>query len=513
MLRPDFTAVLPVGAADPVLPAEPVADARQEAFERSLSGLVGKTVRAEVLAKLTDGTALVRVAGNAARLPLPEGATVGSHVELTLVTLSPRPTFEVAGAGTQALAEAGPALLPGPEGVAARGQPLVYLDGAATPARPAPATTGTPVQAAGATAADTADAAAATAAADAAGPRVPVAAASVLPQPPPGFPPELLAELPPVVLPPGLPAAPEDAAAERPPAPPAAGAQQAEAQAGLPLPTGAPRNPFASTAAALAGKPAVTPQQLRTAYGAALLGKAPIIPAELLPEIDPHSTPSHLSEGAQVLTTVLATAARAPAQAAVTAPAPVLPPGETRPAAIASALQDAVAQSGLFYESHLKEWNAGQRDLAQIAQEPQARGQAEGAPVRTGQPVDAATAAFVNLQLSTQEQGRVVWQGQLWPGTAAQWQIQRDAPERQDSGGGAPEPAWRSGMRLRFGALGEINATVVLHQGQARIQVEAGDEPTATLLRAHAAALAEALGAAGTPLAGLDVSARGAPHD
>jgi hypothetical protein len=63
----------------------------------------------------------------AARMPLPEGVQVGSQVPLTLVALTPRPTFQVATAqGGQAFAEAGPAL---PEGASPQGAPLAFLEG------------------------------------------------------------------------------------------------------------------------------------------------------------------------------------------------------------------------------------------------------------------------------------------------------------------------------------------------------------------------------------------------
>ncbi|TFW18625.1 flagellar hook-length control protein FliK, partial [Massilia arenosa] len=136
----------PVAGADAVRPAVPVSDARQEAFDRSMSSLLGQSVKGEVLAKLNDGTSLVRVAGNSVRMPLPEGAQVGAHVPLTLVSLSPRPTFEVGGqpGGVEAHIAYSAAGLP--DGAAH--EPLVYLDTHGVPTRAGQATTGTPIQAA-----------------------------------------------------------------------------------------------------------------------------------------------------------------------------------------------------------------------------------------------------------------------------------------------------------------------------------------------------------------------------
>jgi Flagellar hook-length control protein FliK len=104
-----------------------VADPRQQAFQRALVGQLGQAMQAEVLAKLADGSYVVRVADMAARMPLPQNVAVGTQVPLTLVALHPRPTFQVTTSqGGQAFAEAGPA--PG-EGAAAQPTPLAWLEG------------------------------------------------------------------------------------------------------------------------------------------------------------------------------------------------------------------------------------------------------------------------------------------------------------------------------------------------------------------------------------------------
>jgi hypothetical protein len=118
---------LPVSPITPVAGARAVADPRQQAFQRAMATQLGKSMQAEVLTRLSDGSFVVRVADMAARMPLPNGVQVGSQVPLTLVALHPRPTFQVATAqGGQAFAEAGPAL---PEGANLQGAPLAYLEG------------------------------------------------------------------------------------------------------------------------------------------------------------------------------------------------------------------------------------------------------------------------------------------------------------------------------------------------------------------------------------------------
>ena len=370
----DRITVGPVGRIAATPAVEAVGDLRQQEFQRALSGQVGKTMQAAVLARLADGSFLVRVADTPARMMLPPGAQPGSDVPLTLVALSPRPTFQ---AGALPGAPAGPATFE--------------------------------------------------------------AQAAALPE---------------------------------------------EAPAGTPL--------RAYAQGALRANPALgTPAPLAAADADA-----------------PHAT---LSEAAKVITSVLATAMKAPnAPVAVNAPAPLLERPAADPAKLAGALKHAIDSSGLFYESHLREWSEGARPLADLAREPQMQKLLDGAAAKPGAALtDPATAQFINLQLASQEQGRVAWQGELWPGQPLQWEVSRDAPERRP-GGAAPDPAWRSSVRFRFPLLGEIAANVVLAGGELHFQVQAGSKDIETLLRAHAATLTEALDAAGAPLSSLTIHAR---HD
>jgi hypothetical protein len=124
MLARDQLSLTPVARLAAVLP---VADPRQQAFQRALAGQLGQAMQAEVLSKLSDGSYVVRVADMAARIPLPQNVQVGAQVPLTLVALNPRPTFQIATAqGGQAFAEAGPPL---PEGASPQSSPLAFLEG------------------------------------------------------------------------------------------------------------------------------------------------------------------------------------------------------------------------------------------------------------------------------------------------------------------------------------------------------------------------------------------------
>ncbi|OEZ30076.1 flagellar hook-length control protein FliK [Variovorax boronicumulans] len=88
----------------------------------------------------------------------------------------------------------------------------------------------------------------------------------------------------------------------------------------------------------------------------------------------PPSIDTRLSLAARVIGAVLADLQAAPGPVRGEAPLllPVARQG-TNTAALAGRLAQTVADSGLFYESHLAEFAAGMRTLAQMAREPQAR--------------------------------------------------------------------------------------------------------------------------------------------
>lgn len=355
----DSMTVKGVDRISPALPALPVGDARQEAFERALQGFVGKSMPVTVLARLADGTFLVRVAEQNARMALPAGAMPGTDVPMTLVSTNPRPAFQQAGA----------AQLIHPT--------LVHQDEL----------------------------------------RAPGAAAL---------------------------------AAFR--------AQQAGAG---------------------------------TSFGT-----------------EARNAHVSLSDTGRAITRILSAAqSGAGATAAIRSPAPLSGPGTPEPALLARALEGALAQSGLFYESHVAEWAEGKRPLPELLREPQMQKAMADAAKSFATETDPAAAQLVSQQLATHEHGRIAWQGQVWPGQDMQWEIHKDAPEPGQRGADEAEPGWRSGLRLRFAALGEISATIVIAGDQLHIQLKTDSDETGALLRARAGELASALGASGSQLASLDIHA------
>jgi hypothetical protein len=114
----------------PAQAAEQAVDPRQQAFARAIAPLMGKAIHGEVLARLTDGTFVVKFADTQARMQLPPGAQLGADVPLTLIALHPRPTFQV-GTQTASTATAFSEAAPAPQGdTDATGVPLAYREGA-----------------------------------------------------------------------------------------------------------------------------------------------------------------------------------------------------------------------------------------------------------------------------------------------------------------------------------------------------------------------------------------------
>ncbi|AVR98132.1 flagellar hook-length control protein FliK [Pseudoduganella armeniaca] len=363
---PGLRPLTPTGAT------QGVADPRQAAFQRALAPLVGQAVQGQVLAKMTDGSFLVRVADTNARMLLPAGVDVGADVPMTVVAAQPRALLQVGNEAAQT--------------------PIVHTQAGALPG-----------------------------------------------------------------------------------------------QAGRPL-----------------------------SAAAALLGKAPLTPAEHLPELDRNTAQATLSPAARAIASALTQAYSAPG-------APVIIHGKTplagaagpQPEAMTKQLQTALGDSGLFYESHVAEWAEGKRPLQDLQREPQmlrAQAQAMQSPseaaARALAGPDLSAAQMINQQLHTQEQGKVQWHGEAWPGQPMQWEVQREENEGRSRGGRDERdeaPVWRSGVKFRFPLLGKVAANVTMVGDQVHVTVQSDSDDTADTLRAWASVLQGALDAAGAPLASLSI--------
>lgn len=246
---------------------------------------------------------------------------------------------------------------------------------------------------------------------------------------------------------------------------------------------------------------------------AALLGRAPLTPANLLPSLNADTPAPELSSTARAISTVLSQAESVPgAPLSLVGKTSLMATPGTDPSQVAQNLRDAVGSSGLFYESHVAEWADGKRPLASLLLEPQMQKTLQGEVMKNG--TDLAAAQLINLQLHTHEQARVQWQGEAWPGQKMQWDITKDEPDGgQHPGQDEDATAWRSSVRFQFPLLGDLSAQVVLQGGNVQIQMQAGSEASADTLRQHAARLEASMAASGWPLSSLTIAGKPAGDD
>ena len=214
-----------------------------------------------------------------------------------------------------------------------------------------------------------------------------------------------------------------------------------------------------------------------------------------------------------------------------------LPTGMAGPLALA--LSQALQGSGLFYESHLRDFAFGQRTLGQMLAEPQALAgretanpggaQARGGTETAGQQatsqagqqqggqqaaqaggahlagallgLDPSTHALVRQQLETLANQGFAWQGEAWPGTDLEWEVQRRTPRHDE-----PEATdqWATRLNLRLPGLGEVQARLSLSGTQ--LVMHLASPEGAGIMAEHTEMLRRRLEAQGLRLSQLVIS-------
>lgn len=295
-------------------------------------------------------------------------------------------------------------------------------------------------------------------------------------------------------------------------------------------------------------------QETRNAQ-ALYLSTAPEQMAVIPPEaaIDDGAASAALSVTGKLIVDLLGKATEAGASTSLLGTVPLLERTGTGTAIgvqqLATALQETLAYSGLFYESHVYQWANGERSLTDLLREPQAKGSKvsgsdapntparmldlppevmdtrrslleyfSSAPLSGNQPdmplgLDPGTSQMVNLQLNTLEQQRVRWQGELWPGLPFEWEVGRDDQSTQPDTEDASQQQWQSMVRFNLPTLGTVAATLHLQGNRVHIQIRTDSEDSATALRRYAPKLASAMDAAGTNLDTLLVRRQDTSHD
>ncbi|MDE1982400.1 MAG: flagellar hook-length control protein FliK [Betaproteobacteria bacterium] len=266
---------------------------------------------------------------------------------------------------------------------------------------------------------------------------------------------------------------------------------------------------------------------------------------------NPASSQQQLSDAARLLSNLTTDA---PTKALIQSPtqAPLLSSASATPATaqLATQLQQAIQDSGLFYESHQAEWVAGTRTTARLMAEPQNQlspppqpgvanplrpGPAEmlpsqalqslaapalptqspmlpgaanppgGTPAMAGHnpAVPPHLQPLVQQQLQALETGHILWQGQFFPGQNMQWEIWQQ-PE-QGGGGQAAEPQaaqWATSIKLDLPHLGLVNARLQWSAAGVQVGLTAGSAQTLALMNQSRPQLLSALAAAGVTVSG-----------
>ncbi|MEN5161585.1 flagellar hook-length control protein FliK [Achromobacter spanius] len=290
----------------------------------------------------------------------------------------------------------------------------------------------------------------------------------------------------------------------------APGGQPATAQSGQPAAATPPQLPASPplAAGAPAGSPAAAPSAAAAADASAKPGAA---------------HPAGVAGGAK--------GAEATSHASLAA-------GGPSARALGQALRNALQTSGLFYESHLTDMVFGRKNPSTLENEPQARmlrdtaahantqarsrGEAAGAS-RSGAGAEAPSASgtstststpgapvsgihqdltvLVRQQLDVLANQTLNWQGEAWPGTPMEWEVERD-PYGEDRESAVP--TWATRVKLDLPRLGLVDARLNL----------AGDQIVLQLIAPHSAAeindssdmLRSRLLAAGLTLSNLTVN-------
>ncbi|NWK77236.1 flagellar hook-length control protein FliK [Aquitalea sp. LB_tupeE] len=193
-----------------------------------------------------------------------------------------------------------------------------------------------------------------------------------------------------------------------------------------------------------------------------------------------------------------------------------------QPAETAQTLKNNVSQSGLFYESHLKEWLDGRHNLSQVQQEPQSRllsklnedlastdsrsSTANSSSSLSPRTVAPELANLVQRQLDIVENQQLQLNGYAWPGQPMQLQIQQEhTNERTGSLGADDVGVWSTSLSLKLPALGGVAARVRLVGQNVQVSFVAEEDEASGLIQQHAEQLQSGMAAAGLTLANLVV--------
>ncbi|GLR27665.1 flagellar hook-length control protein FliK [Limnobacter litoralis] len=170
---------------------------------------------------------------------------------------------------------------------------------------------------------------------------------------------------------------------------------------------------------------------------------------------------------------------------------------------LAKQVSSAIENSGLFYESHLKEWANGQRTKEQLALEPQAKFDAQ--QVISEKNIDPnalnQSVRMVTTQLATLDQNRIALALNGLLERPVQVEIQPDdsPPERDDPAQAEGVRPWVARLKLDMAHLGELEVRVRMLGSRCDVSMKA-DPASKQALDAHWREFQDALNLKGLTL-------------
>lgn len=200
-----------------------------------------------------------------------------------------------------------------------------------------------------------------------------------------------------------------------------------------------------------------------------------------------------------------------------------------------SRLREALVFSGIFYESHIAQWAAGERAVKELLREPQGKLSARAKSVdgsnsrpgitqnedefkagtgdkslkdgnsadeTVGGPSTKITSEILPIvqdQMQALHTGKFFWQGEVWPDQHMEWTVsEREAGTEGDCG-----KVWETTLCLEMPMLGTVKASLKLGHEGLNIHIVADNNVSASAMKSGSDGLKASMSEAGLSLAGM----------
>jgi hypothetical protein len=228
---------------------------------------------------------------------------------------------------------------------------------------------------------------------------------------------------------------------------------------------------------------------------ASLLARVAVLEAESLPEKS--TTTASVSDAAKLINQSLQQAeAKGIAEKYISQA--VITHHPKQPELVSQQLKAAISNSGLFYESHLRDFIEGHRHLNAIKLEPQNQ-------------LQHMAQSLLPQQLHILEHQRISWHGEVWPHQQMDWDVylqnEQDDTSRNTNQDTESQAAIVSDLTLHLPHLGKVTAKISIKNGRMHVGVYAEERASLPLLRAKSPSLATAIESSGQQLTGITIEA------